>query len=279
MKKNKKILIFYDDQKFAGKGHYSRSKNLSQYLNKYYKISFNQFGNVNKFKKKIYKFDLIILDLKKYPLQKLNFYFKKFRKKIITIENYNNTFGDINIKIFDHSPNIKTKSYNGLKYAMIKKDKISKINKNNQIFVSIGNNPKKKYFTIIKNKIKELKNYNFILMPSMKTKNYSKFTNTKFCNVNNYYEKFKNSSICITNGGLTLIEALYFKKICFAFPQNKYEANFINFLKKRKYIFGTNLDKINSLDDISIKKIKKKLKNIIDGNGLNRIKKIIEKNF
>lgn len=279
MKKNKKIIIFYDDQKFSGKGHYIRCKNLSEYLNKYYKISFNPFSNVNKFKKKIYKFDLIILDLKKYSLQKLNFYFKKFKEQIITIENYNNTFGYINIKIFDHSPDIKTKSYNGLKYAMIKKVKIPRIDINNQIFVSIGNNPKKKYLSIIQKKIKISKNYNFVLMPSMKKKDYFKYTNIKFCNANNYYEKFKNSSICITNGGLTLIEALYFKKICFAFPQNKYEANFINFLKKRKFVFGTNLDKINSLDIINMRKIKKRLKNIIDGNGLNRIKKIIEKNF
>lgn len=277
MKKSKKILIFYDDNKISGKGHSVRSKNLSEYLNSYYKTSLSPFSKINKLKKKIDKFDLIILDLKKYSIKKLNLCLKNFKKKIITIENYNNRFGDINIKIFDHSPNIITNSYVGLKFAIIKKRKILSRIKNNQIFVSIGSKPKKKYLNIIKHKIIKLKNYNFIIAPNMKKKNFFTLPNVKYCNEADYYKKFNSSSICITNGGLTLIEALYAKKICFTFPQNKYENNFINFLRKQNLVFGTNLEKINSLNFSKLQKIKKKLNNIVDGNGINRIRMIIKK--
>ena len=279
MKKNKKILIIYDDNKISGKGHSVRSKNLFEYLNNYYKTSLSPFSEINKFKNKIDKFDLVILDLKKYTIKKLNLYFKNYKKKIITIENYNNRFGDINIKIFDHSPNIITNSYIGLRFAIIKKKKISRIIKNNQIFVSIGSKPKKKYLNMIKLKISILKNYNFIIAPNMKMKNFFTLPNVEYCSESNYYKKFNSSSICITNGGLTLIEALYAKKICFTFPQNKYENNFINFLKKQNLVFGFNLDKINSLNFNEFLKIKKKLNNIVDGNGINRIRKIIKKLF
>ena len=127
---------------------------------------------------------------------------------------------------------------------------------------------------MIKHKITELKNYNFIIAPNMKMKNFFTLPNVKYCSESNYYKKFNSSSICITNGGLTLIEALYAKKICFTFPQNKYEKDFINFLKKQN-----NLDKINSLNFNVFLKIKKKLNNIVDGNGINRIRKIIKRLF
>ena len=59
-----------------------------------------------------------------------------------------------------------------------------------------------------------------------------------------------------SNGGTTLLELLYLKKIVFVYPQNQLELNFSRYLKKKGYNIFINYFKI---DKEKILKIKHKI--------------------
>ena len=77
-----------------------------------------------------------------------------------------------------------------------------------------------------------------------------------------------------SNGGTTLLELLYLKKVVFVYPQNRTELNFSKYLKKKGYNIFINNFRIDK------KKIKKNINKIqanrqIDEFGIERISKII----
>ena len=276
MKNKKKILIIFEFSKLSGGGHYSRAIKLNKFLKNDYSTKIYEFNKVKNIKN-LKKFNLIILDLKKFSLKKLKNIFNNLSDKILTIENFNNQFGNYNLSIFDHSKKKYKNRFCGLKFSIVETvDKFPKKEKN-KIFISIGHNPKRKNIIEIIKFIKENANLNFSIAMNLKNKIKTKLQNIKFCNKENYQREFMSSYIAITNAGLTLIEALYFRIPCIVLPQTLYEKKFSQYLLKKKLILAFIKKKIEFPNKLKIKIVKKKIYKIIDGKGLYRIKKLIVK--
>ena len=77
-----------------------------------------------------------------------------------------------------------------------------------------------------------------------------------------------------SNGGTTLLELLFLKKIVFVYPQNEYELKFTRYLKKKGYVIFINIFNLNKK---KILNYENKIQQIgkIDEYGVERIHKII----
>ena len=270
----KKILIIYEFNNETGKGHKARAEILyDQLLNKNYDV---KIINLDKFYKisNLKSYDLYILDLKNYLQRKLK-KLKENNKKILTLDNFDNNFGDLNISIFEHSNklNKKKKRLSGLKYILFNnKIKIKNSISQNLIFISLGFIINKKKIDFVKKITNINNNYNFVLAPNFKN-SISSEKNIKISNKKNYFKYLKKSNFCITNAGNTLIEALYFNKKCLVLPQTKKEKTFSNYLASKKIIINYNKSLNFDLNNV----VKLKFKNKLDKNGFDRINKLIKK--
>ena len=89
----------------------------------------------------------------------------------------------------------------------------------------------------------------------------------------------KKCSLGISNGGTTMLELIYLRKIVFVYPQNEKEEKFANFLRKKKYKIFIKPKKLSAKKIDQILKINQKKKSLIDNLGVNRIFEIITNNF
>jgi hypothetical protein len=264
------ILIITDYKKNSGLGNYIRSKYIFQILKKKKNINvdFLVYSNSNKI---FTKYDILVLDLPdlKYNLNELIKKFSKKNTKVIGLDyNFKNII-DCNIGLFSKNNFVK-KNYVNLKYCVIRKE-FSRltIKKNNQIFlISIGSSDIKN----VRNKLKKIffKFYEKIYLSS-KIKNLNNSINQRI-----FLKKMASCDLAASNGGTTLLELLYLKKIVFVYPQNNLELKFSKFLKKKGFIIFINKYRIDSkIISNARKNIQKK--KIIDNLGAERITKIILK--
>ena len=202
----------------------------------------------------------------------LNFLIKKFSKKntkVIGLDyNFKNKI-DCNIGLFSKSNFVK-KNYVNLKYCVIRKEFSKlKIKTNNQTFlISIGSSDIKN----VRNKLKKIffKFYkNVFISPKIKILNNS-------IKQRIFLKKMASCDLAASNGGTTLLELLYLKKIVFVYPQNNLELKFSKFLKKKGFIIFINKYRINNKIISNAKKNIQK-KETIDNLGAERIADIIIK--
>ncbi len=256
----KKILIITDQFFNSGNGNFIRSKELYSKLKLLYTCKLKIFKNLKK--KEIYKYDLIILDLPR-RYYKLDF-LKKYKGIILSLDHHLKFKVFLNISLFKKS-NYALYNKCDLKFSIIR-DEIKKIRTNkvkNLIFISIGStdilNNRYKIFNILK------KNFNKIFL-SKKIQN-----NKKIFKLHNkkFIYKMKECNLGISNGGTTMLELIYLKKIVIAVPQTEDEQNFIKHVKKKYKVF-TN---VNFKNKETLKKIMKSNQKIgpIDGNGCKHI--------
>lgn len=269
-----RILVVYELSENTGKGHYGRAKSIYNFLKKIY-INTNIISLEKLSKNMLKKYDYFILDFKNYNNRYLSD-FKKIKRNILTIENFQNKLSPINISIYDHNKKLNNVRYSGLKFATIdKKLKRKKLKKNKNIFIFLGASFNKK--NLLKKILNKLDNKNYkIYLSSLNSLYKFYFKNVKIITQENWKKYFNKSQYCILNGGVTLLEALYLKKKCFVVPQTKKELVFSNYLLKKKYIYS---NKINHIDYFSHKN--NKMKNIevvneIDKYGVNKIIKIFQ---
>ena len=269
-----KILVVYELSKNTGKGHYGRAESIYNFLRK---ININShIISLEKLSKNMLKkYDYFILDFKNYNNKFLSD-FKKIKKNILTIENFQNKLSPINISIYDHNKKLNNVRYSGLKFATIDKNlKRKKLKKNRNIFIFLGASFNKKI--LLKKILNKFNNKNYkIYLSSLNSLYKFNFKNVKIISQENWKKYFNKSQYCILNGGVTLLEALYLKKKCFVVPQTKKELVFSNYLLKKKYIYS---NKINQIDYFFHKKEKMKnveVANEIDKYGVNKIINIFQ---
>ena len=262
-------IVITDYQRDSGMGNYLRSKYLYSFLkkNKFLKIDFQIFSKKKKNKK---KYNIIILDLPNcdYNIFEIIKKFSKKKHKVIALD-YNFKYQiDCNISIFKKNI-FAYKNYVGLKYTIIRDEFINNKAKLNDklFFISIGSSDIKK----IKNNIKEIFSPYFkyiYLNNDLKNKKNKKLSQKE------YLKKIILCKMAASNGGTTLLELLFLKKIVFVYPQNDQELNFSKYLKKKGF---TIVIKDYNIDKNKIFKYKNKIQNNrqIDEFGIKRISKII----
>ncbi len=201
----KKILILYEKSKKIGTGHFYRSLRLHQLLKNNYHTKIKQFNNKINLENLIRKFDLSILDLKKYSKLPRNL-------KIITFED----IYKINKHVLSINPLDLNLNNSGPEYFLFPKniDKIkfnfNKKNKINILFVQGGadsNNQLNKLTNYILKKNKEIKfKFNIISKNFINNKIENK-KNLKILKFNKDVTKlYKNIQIAISSVGNTSFE-------------------------------------------------------------------------
>jgi len=263
-----RIVFVTDYFKKTGLGNYYRSKYIYEFIkkNKKHKIDFFILSKSNKNQ---YKYDLIILDLpqKNYNIPKIVKKFSNSTAKVLGLDyNFKNKI-DYNIGIFIKSQNA-TKNYISLKYCIIRKEIFNckfKI-KNNLFFISIGSsdiqNMRKKISTSFNPYFS-----NIFCSPVISAKK-------NYINQKNFLKNMSSCSLAASNGGTTLMELLFLKKIIFVYPQNTLELKFSNYLKKKGFKIFINKFDINKKTIDRLNKLKQNDR-FIDQYGANRISKII----
>ena len=105
------------------------------------------------------------------------------------------------------------------------------------------------------------------------------FKSTRFntlVNPINFAKILSRSEVIITNGGGTMFESIFLKKITIALPQTAQEMNISKYALNYGSIFGIGLKSINEIDELKIKNFSFPNKDLVDGRGANRIFKIID---
>ena len=270
--KKKNILIIYEFNKLSGLGHLTRAEILSKKLSKIFSIKLVNIYNLNLQNKS--HIDLVILDFKKYSKDKIKNVKKINPSKILTLDNFENSFGDLNVSVFEHNKKLnRSKRLYGLEYSLIRPEIEKKIIKNQDIiFISLGFLINKSKINLIKKIYKKRGKNILALSPNFKNKIKTN-KNMIVLNKKNYFRYFKLSKLCVTNAGNTLIEALYLNKKCIVEPQTKNEIKFAKYLKKENMIFDVNILKNKNIEDLT----KLKTHNCIDGRGIIRVINIIKK--
>ena len=231
-------IVITDYFKNSGLGNYLRS----YYLYKFIKKKTLKYRLSNFIKRRLNnkkRYNIIILDLpySYYNIKEiLNKYTKK-NYKVIALDYSLKYKIDCNISI--HKKNIHAfKNFVGLEYSIIRNEFLNKkFNLNKDLFfISIGSSDIKN----IKNKIKQL------FLPYFK----KLFLNTNLKKKkNSQQKKYVNQMItckmAASNGGTTLLELLFLKKIVFVYPQNEYELKFTRYLKKKGYDIFINIFILN----------------------------------
>ena len=263
------ILILTDYTKNSGLGNYFRSKFIFSILKKKsLKVDFEIFS---KFHNSTRKYDIIVLDLPnlKYNIAKIVKTFSKTNTKVISLDYNFKEKIDCNIALFLKN-RFAIKNYVNLKYCIIRNEfhKLQSKKNDNIFFMSIGssdiNKKKTKLAKIFKKYYKDI------------------YTSPNINNKNNYrkqkifLKKMSSCDLAASNGGTTLLELLYFKKIVFVYPQNNLELKFAKFLKKKGFIIFINKYKISSNFILKLKNLIQK-NNLIDSLGAERIVEIILK--
>jgi len=265
------IAIITDINRSSGLGNFYRSKELFIFLNKKVKT---KFFLIKDFKKNFYLYDYLILDLpnKKYNLKFLDKY-KKYGSRICSLDHNQRYLVDVNISLYKKSLFAKNNLVD-LKYCIIRKEFHSKkiTSDKNLMFISIGSSDLNNISKYIKNKF--LKFFNKIYLSSKVKKN-NNLKNSKI-NQKKFINNMKNCALAVSNGGTTLLELLYFKKIVIVYPQNLHEKNFFSFLKKKRFKIFINIKNINTSIVKKLLSLKQK-QTIIDEYGTLRIFKALYK--
>ena len=226
----------------------------------------------------------------------LNFtWHKKVRKhvdKLVCINDYlKKNYCDYLINETYYSENVSqkclkknTKILSGPKYALIKKYKAKK-SKKNGIFVFLGSVDEKNITIKLLQILKKIINKNIYIVIGKKNKNRNKilkiqnkkfFKISKFTNLNLYLNK---CDTAIVGGGSIVWETLYNKLNTIVILTAKNQLQNIKNLKKDKIVNTLSINQLNEdcMSRIILQAKNKKSKNIVDGNGLKRIYKEINK--
>lgn len=257
-----KIAIVTDVYKGSGLGNYYRSRELYFFLKK--KKLKTDFFLYSEFLNNKNFYQIIIIDL---PLKvyNLNFLSNCHKSLLFSLDHNQKYIVDANISIFKKSFYAR-KNFVDLKYSIIRKEF-----QNHQanfdkdlLFICIGSSDLKKKRSFLK------KNYSKYFKKVFLSKIISNKLSKKIINQKEFIFNMKNCSLGISNGGTTLLELIYFKKVIIVYPQNTVEKKFAFFLKRKGFKIFINPKKINY--DFIKKILKAKQKsNIIDNKGMNRI--------
>ncbi len=262
-------ILITDYFKNSGLGNYLRSYYLYKfikkrnYLNADFQILSKKRRNNNK------KYNIIILDLpyRDYNIKEILKKFAKKKYKVIGLDYSLKYKIDCNISIYKKSI-YALKNFVGLKYSIIRKEFINKKFNfdENLFFISIGSSDIKN----IKNKIKKL------FFPYFKKLHLNNNIKGKknFSQQKKYLDKMISCKMAASNGGTTLLELLFLKKIVFVYPQNKYELIFSRYLKKKGYVIFINIFNLSKKKFLNYNNKVQKIGNI-DEFGAERILKII----
>ena len=222
----KNIAFVTDIFPKSGLGNFKRLKELEKYFKKKkFKTSFFLFSDFKKNKK---NFEILVFDLpyKDYKTELFN----NTKGFIISLDHHQKFNCDINISIFKKS-NYAKKNFVSLKYTIIRESflKNKDFKKSNLLFISIGYKDILNQGKILKEKFSKYFKNIFLSAPS------NDISKNRFSHKKKFLENMKKCSLGISNGGTTMLELIYLRKIVFVYPQNEKEEKFANFLRKKKY--------------------------------------------
>jgi hypothetical protein len=263
-----RIAVVTDVYKGSGLGNYQRSRELFFFLKKK-KLKADFFLYPKFFTNKNY-YNIIIIDL---PLKFYNLKFlSKYHKSIILSLDHKQKYKvDANISIFKKS-SYAIKNFVNLKYCIIRREfqKYKTSFDKNLLLISIGSSDIRNKRIYLKKKYSKYFKSVFI------SKIISRKLSRNYNNQKSFIINMKNCSLGISNGGTTLLELIYFKKVVIVYPQNSSERKFALFLKKKGFKIFINPKKINHN---FFKKIfsYKQVRQMIDNKGPDRILNIIYK--
>jgi len=263
-----RVAIVSDVFRGSGLGNYHRSRELFFFLKK--KKLKTDFFLYNKFLSSKNFYNVIIIDL---PLRSYNLdILSKYRNSFILSLDHNQKYKvDANISIFKKS-SYAIKNFVNLKYSIIRREfkKYEASFNRNLLFISIGSSDiRNKRFYLKK---KYSKYFKKVFLSETTTKKLVR----KYNNQKKFISNMKNCLLGISNGGTTLLELIYFKKIVIVYPQNSSEKKFAYFLKRKGFKIFINPRKI---DRNFLKKILnyKQKQRAIDDKGVYRIWNVIYK--
>jgi len=239
-----------------------------------------------------FKSNLLIIDrlgdIKKNSIIEL----KKNHKKIFLIDDSSKHRGLVDLSINPLKIFIKkTKnSFIGHKFNILpsfnKKIKDFKKRNKNLIFISFGGFDKKNLTLKVLNHLVKRK-LPIRLLIHEKYKYLKKIsTNLIFYKSEEYYDNLSRSAIVISAGGMSMFDAIYFKKKTICIPQYKHQLMNINILNKEKAIYKLDINNLDKLSDLILNlinrkdtnsNIKKKQNNIINNNYMKKTLNLIYK--
>lgn len=263
-----KIAIVTDIYKGSGLGNYYRSRELYFFLKK--KKLKTDFFLYSKFlnNKNFYQIIIIDLPLKTYNLNFLSNYQKSL---VFSLDHNQKYIVDANISIFKKSSYAR-KNFVNIKYSIIRKEfqKYKANFEDNLLFICIGSSDLKEKRFFLKKKYS--KYFRKVFLSKIISKKLSQNHKLK----QQFIFNMKNCSLGISNGGTTLLELIYYKKIIIVYPQNNAEKKFVLYLKSKGFKIFINPRKINYIFLKKILNYKQKI-NLIDNKGVNRIWRVIYK--
>jgi spore coat polysaccharide biosynthesis predicted glycosyltransferase SpsG len=279
------IEVVCDGGTEYGFGHIRRTYTLVQSLVnsgfavRYTAASIESKDLLPNFKSSKLKPNICILDL---PYEINNFLSISPRNgiPIIALDYFGLTNTSCVISVFDRHLELPGLRFNGLNYAIIRNEikRIKMVKNNGYVVVMIGGTDLNQVGESTADFIasKGIKVY-LIQGPTVKDNYISKSPLIRCLKMpDNLEEIMSNCSWAVTNGGGSMMEMMHLGKPVFVIPQTQAEKKFSNFIYKKGGIIGVG-ERVEKIPDLtSLKSISSVSKEMIDGNGVERIKDIIK---
>jgi len=283
---NRCIEIVCDGGKKYGFGHIRRSYALAQalkccgYCVQYKAASKDAEKLLPRFTSSTLKPNIRVLDL---PYEINNWLLKKDRNDIpiIALDYCGATITSCVISIFEHQLPPAGSRLSGLEYAIVRPEitQLTPVKGDNGVVVMIGGSDVNQVGGLVADFLASAEvKVDLILGPAYQG-NYVTKSSLVTC-LTTPLDLEKRMSACewaVTNGGGSMMEMMYLGKAVHVMPQTRAERNFAEFILKKGGILGIGKNMLKIPDPEEIKSVGEKAKELIDGNGVDRIIRIIEK--
>ena len=270
------LTIITDGNLKFGLGHILRSKTLAKFLMKDgHEVELIILSEINL--KTLYVYNDVVIDVPyegDFLLTKIN-----PKSKVIGLDYIGQSNLDLVVNVFDFNRYKGANQNTGLKYAIIREDVVSliekKIYKRDKVLVMLGSFDKNKYaYDVIR--FTDINKLPTSFIEKEKSIDISFFEYcTHFENPKNLASIMNESAWAISNGGSTMLELMSLGIAVHVLPQTKAEMALAEKIFNQNALLGVGMP-IDVPDNNLIRNVEIKAQNVVDGFGVNRVVQLIK---
>jgi spore coat polysaccharide biosynthesis predicted glycosyltransferase SpsG len=228
--------------------------------------------------------DLLIFD-SPIAIDEQIFYAKNQRTKTLALDYFGKAAPDLTISVFEHfTTDIPGRRISGLEFIIIRQDilelKASQQPSSEHTLVAMGGGDVLGVGPQVANTLSDYEAKVILVEgPFAKTSGVEPCCKPNISlvrNPPNLSDIMHRSFYGVTNAGGCLFEMMFLGRACFVVPQTDFENRIARLMSEKAAVLGVGLESIRRVSSAEVRAIGETARNIVDGNGLNRIAKHVE---
>jgi spore coat polysaccharide biosynthesis predicted glycosyltransferase SpsG len=282
-----RVDIFCDGNSKIGYGHIRRSSVLAAELNNagietnLYGLSSNARQILPKAKTVESPAKVLVFDTPEELNEKINA--AQLRNQtVVTLDWFGEVLPDINIVVFPHAvAKAKRQVFTGFDYILMHQDiltcpKLSASGNAESVLICLGGGDVLGQSAVAAQQLCDLGlNVKLVLGPLAQHHQHHKVAYSVLVNPPNLSQLMVTADWLVVNGGGCLFEALYLQKPVFVLPQSEAENAIANHIDRQGAVLGIGLERLRLFNSDELSRVSAQVTGLVDGQGCNRVTKII----